>query len=68
MGNDELVEFYLEVKHETEPGKDNQGAFLCTDGVNEFWLPKSLIDWTHIKNNDYEILVPRWKAEQEGMV
>ena len=36
----DTVEIYVEVKKETEQGEDNFGAIFCTDGYNEFWLPK----------------------------
>ena len=65
---DEMHEFYLEVKHETFEGIIDEGALLCTDGVNEFWLPKSIIEWEHIKDNDYKIEVPEWKAIEEGLM
>lgn len=68
MSNNEMHEFYLEVKHETKEGEENDGAFLCTDGVWEGWLPKSIIDWEHIKDDDYKIFIPEWKAVEEGLL
>ena len=56
------VEIYAELRRETE------NAYLFSDGVSEFWLPKSQIETTHIKGRDYEIEMPEWLAIQKGII
>ena len=62
MPNSKEIEFYLEVKRETDM------AILFTDGVEGFWLPKSCITKDHVKDNDYKVFVPEWLAEKKGMI
>jgi len=62
MPNSKEIEFYLEEKRETEM------AILFTDGVDEFWLPKSCITKDHVKDNDYKVFVPEWLAHKKGMI
>ena len=56
------IEFYLELKRETK------AAYLFTDGVDEFWLPKSQVEATKIKENNYEVFVPEWLAKEKEMI
>lgn len=57
-----LIEVYLEVKRETEK------AVLCTDGIAEFWLPKSQIEIKYIKDSDAEITIPEWLAIDKEII
>lgn len=38
-------------------------------GENQWWVPKSLIEWTdmHRKGDEGSIEVPEWFAEKEGI-
>ena len=56
------IEFYLEKKRETK------AAFLFTDGVGEYWIPKSQVVANHIKENDYEVIMPEWLAKEKEMI
>jgi hypothetical protein len=57
------VEFYAEMKNETE------AAYLFSDGVDEFWIPKSQVsEINHIKGNDYEVTIPVWLAADKGII
>ena len=62
--NNEPVEFIGEIKHETDK------AYLVFDGVNKIWLPKSqIMDKTKIgSGGDYEFVIPRWIAEDKGII
>lgn len=67
--DDQQEVFYLEARsrHDgTEVTTDD--AVLMTDGVNEFWLPKSQIEMEHLKEHDYEVTVPLWLALKKGMI
>ena len=58
-----LVEFYGELKNETD------AACLVSDGVNEFWLPKSQIrEQRQVKGDDCEFVVTEWIAKKKGIV
>ena len=57
-----LIEIYVEVKRQSEM------AILASDGVSEFWLPKSQITMTHKNDDDYEIEMPEWLAIEKGVV
>ena len=62
-------EFCATIKHETQEGEDKQGAFLLTDGVDEFWIPKSqVIEKRQISGDDYEFTIPEWLAIDKGIV
>jgi hypothetical protein len=60
----DMVEVYLE---RVMPAKSGL-ASLWTDGVNEFWLPESIIQKEHIKDRDYKVSIPEWKAKNEGII
>lgn len=56
-------EFYLELRH------NGENAYLFTDGVEEFWLPKScIIEMEKVKGNDYKVEIPYWLALKKGMI
>ena len=56
------VEIYAEIKRETEL------AILATDGVNDFWLPKSEIKIKRRKHTDVEIIIPEWLAIDKEII
>lgn len=41
--SEKLVEFCGEIRHETQPGVPDEGAYYIWDGKDEVCLPKSLI-------------------------
>lgn len=43
-------------------------AAKFTDGVDEFFLPLSQIEIRHIKDNDFEVVMPEWLAKTKGIV
>lgn len=60
---DGTVEFYAELKYTSE------NAYLFTDGVDEFWIAKSVvINMVHQKGHDYEVEVPHWVAKKKGII
>lgn len=56
------VEVYVEIKRETEL------AVLVSDGVSEFWLPKSQIEIEHRKDGHAEITLPEWLAIDKEII
>jgi hypothetical protein len=61
--NREQFTFCAEIKWETE------NAYLLTDGVNEFWIPKSQVtEKEHISGSDYEITIPEWLAIDKEII
>ena len=59
----EQFTFCAEIKWETE------NAYLLTDGVNEFWVPKSQVtDKEHISGSDYEFTIPEWLAIDKEII
>lgn len=56
------IEVFVEIKRETEL------AYLVSDGVNEFWLPKSQIEVELKKDDHAEITLPEWLAIEKGIV
>jgi len=53
----EDVTFCATIKYETD------AAYLLSDGVNEFWVPKSqILGKEVIKDSDYEFVIPEWLA------
>lgn len=57
------VTFYAELKWETKK------AYLCYDGAEEFWIPKSqVIDKKDMGKGDFEITIPRWLADEKGVL
>lgn len=63
-GQKDMIEIYAERKFESRSGM----SALWTDGVNEFWLPYSIIVWERVKGNDFRIEVPEWKAKEVGII
>lgn len=59
-----LVELKLELRHETEVGDPDDGAFLLFDGEREAWVPKSMCE----DNRDGSFTMPEWKAKEVGFV
>ena len=61
--------FCATIKHETQEGEPKAGAYLLTDGVDEFWIPKSqVIDKYQISGDDYEFTIPEWLAIDKEIV
>ena len=59
----EPTEFCGEVKWETEK------ALLVYDGAEEVWLPKSqIMDKKEISPGNWEFTIPRWLAEEKGII
>ena len=59
----ETVIFGATIKWETD------AAYLLSDGVNEFWVPKSQVhEKEQIQNSDYEFAIPEWLAIEKGIV
>lgn len=57
------VTFCATMKWETD------AAYLLSDGVDEFWVPKSqVLDKEHIRDSDYEFVVPEWLAIEKEIV
>ena len=65
----DLIEVGLEIKvYGEDCGKK---ADLCTDGVNELWIPHSVIkDRIRINDNldDHILSLPRWFAKEKGII
>jgi hypothetical protein len=60
---DGTVEFYGEVKHETN------AAYLISDGADEFWIPKSqIVEMEKISGLDYKFEIPEWLAREKGVI
>ena len=60
---------YLEMKYDNP----DKAAILFSDGEDEFWIPRSILDpmeenVLHIKDEEYEVFLPIWFAEQEGLI
>ena len=65
----EEIEFCAEIKHETEEDEEKMGAFLLTDGIHEWWVPKSqIISKYHVADNNYEFTIPEWLAIDKGII
>lgn len=54
----ELYDFAATLKHETD------AAFLVTDGIKDYWLPKSMTE----NNGDGTFTLPEWLAVEKGIV
>lgn len=60
--DDEEVEVAVEIVWETAKG------LKCSDGMDTFWLPKSqVIDKEEVKGG-HKITIPRWLAEEKGVI
>ena len=59
---DEEVEIYVEIVWETE------NAYKCSDGINQFWLPKSQIMCKEEVKGGHKITIPHWLAEEKGVI
>lgn len=68
MARSEPVEVSVEVKAKTA------SAFLVSDGSVDVWIPFSLIDEESTLDQEAkvgdtgELLIPEWKAKQEGLI
>lgn len=61
--SDRTEVFYGELRDETDKG------YLVFDGINEIWIPRSQIKRLRkVRDNDFEIEVPLWLAEKEGII
>jgi hypothetical protein len=66
--NDEIVEVYVDIEHETDE------SFLVSDGDNEGWVAKSLIENYRDNRDDFEVGayvqmdIPLWKAKELELV
>ena len=65
----DLIEVGLEIK---VYGEDyNKKADLCVDGVNEIWIPHSVIKGRRRLNNysdDYVLTLPKGFAKKKGII
>lgn len=70
MSDEETIDVYVQVKAKKEGG----AAFLVTEGSVEAWIPYSLLqegselDAQSQPGDEGVIIIPVWKAEQEGLV
>lgn len=64
MSDPKLFDFAATLKHETKPGNRDEGAYLVTDGVKDYWLPKKLTE----DNGDGTFTIPEWLAVEKGIV
>jgi hypothetical protein len=46
----------------------NDNAVLIADGDKEVWIPRSMCELHHLKDDLYEMTLPEWKAKQEGLI
>lgn len=62
--NNETIEIAVEVIHDTD------AALLIFDGMNEAWIPRSLIEDydTNARGEISEITIPVWFAKQKELV
>lgn len=55
--------FYAELKH------SSPNAHLFTDGVDEFWIPKScVIEMVNKGGGNYEVTIPHWLAKAKEII
>lgn len=55
--------FYAELKYETE------NAYLFTDGIDKFWIPKSqVLEMEDKGNGNYEVTIPYWLAKEKEII
>lgn len=58
------VEIYVEIIRDN----DKDLAILVSDGVSEFWLPRSQIEIEHRKDGHAEITLPEWLAIDKEII
>lgn len=60
----ELIELSLDLV------KKSDGALLVSDGDNEAWLPKSLIEYDEEpeRGRSIDIELPEWLAIEKGLI
>lgn len=62
----------MHIELELELKKITSGAFICTDGDEDYVIPQSIIDFelTEIEEegDTGTIWVERWFAQQEGLI
>lgn len=57
------VEFYADMERETDL------AYLFSDGINKFWLPKSqVIEIDQVGTMTYKIIIPEWLAIKKEII
>jgi len=60
---DETYEFCCDIVRETSD------AYLVSDGENEYWIPRSQVkSENQIGNNEYELIIPEWLANEKGII
>jgi len=66
MSNNNDFEFCASLKWETD---GDGGAYLFTDGANDFWIPKSLVrEMDCISGDDYNVTIPEWVAIDKEII
>lgn len=61
--SDNYVDVEVLIKRETEK------AVLLNDGDNDVWLPKSMCSTNGLEVNETgKVTMPRWVAEEKGLV
>lgn len=58
MTDPKLFDFAVTLKHETQPGNPDAGAYLVTDGIKDYWLPKKMTE----DKGDGTFTIPEWLA------
>jgi len=57
------VEFYGDLRRETDL------AFLFSDGLNEFWIPKSqIVEYDPVTEITYRVVIPEWLAKKKEII
>jgi hypothetical protein len=56
------VTIFAEEKYRTE------NAILFTDGVDDFWLPLSMIHLESKGGNNFEVSMPEWLAKKKEII
>lgn len=62
MSNVEHINLCGEIRRETDL------AILFYDGDRETWLPKSQLEDITRYSDEVEIVIPRWLAEERGLI
>lgn len=65
MSEEETAEIFVSIVKDNEANK----AILVNDGLQDVWIPRSLILGKRQEGNEYHYLdVPEWFAIKEGLV
>lgn len=69
-GKSNLVTVAVELKHETEEGNSEKGAYLIFDGEKEVWIPKSQCELTAVegKGTLFDLELSEWLAKDKGLI